>query len=127
MAKEKDKLKKLRDKIDLIDDKLLILIQSRAKIASKIGELKTTLDKKTSFYKPDRESKILKNRDELKKRVNFFEKKFLNKKISKPLNWSGYRISPNLYEFWQEMPFRLHDRIEFKKNGKKWNGKRLYP
>jgi len=74
-----------------------------------------------------KQSKILKNRDELKKRVNFFEKKFLNKKISKPLNWSGYRISPNLYEFWQEMPFRLHDRIEFKKNGKKWKGKRLYP
>ena len=61
MAKEIDKLKKLRDKIDLIDDKLLNLIQSRADIASKIGELKATLDKKTSFYKPDRESKILKN------------------------------------------------------------------
>ena len=59
MAKEIDKLKKLRDKIDLIDDKLLDLIQSRADIASKIGELKATLNK-NKFYKPDRESKILK-------------------------------------------------------------------
>ena len=74
-----------------------------------------------------KQSKILKNRDQLKKRVNFFEKKFSNKKISKPLNWSGYKILPNLYEFWQEMPFRLHDRIEFRRNGKKWKGKRLYP
>ena len=49
MAKEIDKLKKLRDKIDLIDDKLLNLIQSRADIASKIGELKATLDKKQVF------------------------------------------------------------------------------
>ena len=40
MAKEIDKLKKLRDKIDVIDDKLLNLIQSRADIASKIGKLK---------------------------------------------------------------------------------------
>ena len=38
MAKDIDKLKKLRDKIDLIDDKLLNLIQSRADIASKIGD-----------------------------------------------------------------------------------------
>ena len=74
-----------------------------------------------------KQSKILKNRDELKKRVNFFEKKFLNKKISKRLNWSGYRISPNLYEFWQEMPFRLHDRVQYTKIDNTWKETRLYP
>jgi pyridoxamine 5'-phosphate oxidase len=41
----------------------------------------------------------------------------------------GYRIIPLSLEFWQERPFRLPDRIEFKRDrpGAPWNKTRLYP
>ena len=57
----KDNIKKYRDKIDLIDKKILRLIQERASHAVSIGKLKSKISPKSSFYKPDRETKILRN------------------------------------------------------------------
>ena len=53
--------------------------------------------------------------------------KFKGKKIPRPPHWSGYKVKPSLIEFWQEMPFRLHDRVEFIISKKEWTGRRLYP
>ena len=69
----------------------------------------------------------LKSREELEKRVTIFKKKFEGSKIMRPKNWSGYKVIPKLIEFWQEMPFRLHDRVEFIRYKNKWNAKKLYP
>jgi len=51
----------LRSKIDKIDKSLYDLIQKRAKIAVEIGNVKSKIAPNSSFYKPDRESKILRN------------------------------------------------------------------
>ena len=69
----------------------------------------------------------LKSREELEKRVVTFKKKFEGSKIMRPKNWSGYKVIPKLIEFWQEMPFRLHDRAEFIRYENKWNARKLYP
>ena len=74
-----------------------------------------------------KQSSELKKREELLEKVNDYKKKFEGKKILRPPNWSGYRVVPNLIEFWQEMPFRLHDRVEFNISEKGWRGRRLYP
>ena len=55
------KIKILRSKIDKIDKSLYDLIQKRAKIAVEIGNVKSKIAPNSSFYKPDRESKILRN------------------------------------------------------------------
>ena len=54
-------LKGLRNKIDKIDQELYALIQKRASHAVAIGKIKSKVSPKSSFYKPDREAKILRN------------------------------------------------------------------
>ena len=57
----KENLKSLRSKIDKIDKDLLKLIQKRAALAVSIGQIKSKTSPNSSFYKPDRETKILRN------------------------------------------------------------------
>ena len=73
------------------------------------------------------QSGYLKDREKLIIKVKSYEKKFKGKKVPRPTYWSGYRVMPNLFEFWQDMPFRLHDRLEFIKVGKLWKTRKLYP
>tara|TARA_B100001057_G_C22394296_1_gene773437 strand:- start:79 stop:684 length:606 start_codon:yes stop_codon:yes gene_type:complete len=73
------------------------------------------------------QSEGLNNRSLLLDRVKKYEKKFENMNISRPPHWNGYIVNPNLIEFWQDMPFRLHDRVEFRKQEGEWVSRKLYP
>jgi pyridoxamine 5'-phosphate oxidase len=63
------------------------------------------------------------------KAIAFYAAKFAIGAIPRPPNWTGYRLRPILIEFWQERPFRLHDRLEFRREtlGAPWCKTRLYP
>ncbi len=73
------------------------------------------------------QSEELDDRSSLLNRVEEYEKKFKKKNISRPPHWNGYIVNPNLIEFWQDMPFRLHDRVEFRKQKDSWISRKLYP
>ncbi len=73
------------------------------------------------------QSEELDDRSTLIKRVEEFKKKFSNNDVPRPSYWNGYLVKPNLIEFWQEMSFRLHDRVEFKKEKENWVSRKLYP
>ena len=73
------------------------------------------------------QSEELDSRSSLLNRVDEYEKKFENNNITSPPHWNGYLVNPNLIEFWQDMPFRLHDRVEFKKHEDSWISRKLYP
>ena len=49
--------------------------------------------------------------------------------VPRPQGWSGWRIQPQRFEFWHDRPFRLHDRIEFRRDApsQTWSKVRLYP
>ncbi|MCB9220876.1 MAG: pyridoxamine 5'-phosphate oxidase [Ignavibacteria bacterium] len=45
----------------------------------------------------------------------------------RPINWGGYNLVPNSFEFWQGRESRLHDRIIYTLNEGNWIINRLYP
>ncbi|UFS76521.1 pyridoxamine 5'-phosphate oxidase [Tardiphaga sp. 37S4] len=51
--------------------------------------------------------------------------------VPRPPGWSGWRITPQRFEFWHDRPYRLHDRIEFRRDtaapDTSWTKVRLYP
>jgi len=47
--------------------------------------------------------------------------------IPRPPNWGGYRLVPDIFEFWQGRRDRLHDRIRFRLLGEQWIPERLAP
>jgi pyridoxamine 5'-phosphate oxidase len=63
------------------------------------------------------------------KAVAFYAAKHVVGTVPRPPFWSGYRIAPLEIEFWQERPFRLHDRIAFTRPepAAPWRKTRLYP
>ena len=73
------------------------------------------------------QSQIIPNRNFLDTLKVNSEKQFLGKPISRPANWGGYRLTPNLIEFWQGRPNRLHDRIQYTLNGNEWIIERIAP
>jgi pyridoxamine 5'-phosphate oxidase len=52
---------------------------------------------------------------------------FGNGDIPRPENWGGFRLIPEVFEFWQGRASRLHDRIRFTQTGSGWQIDRLAP
>ena len=69
----------------------------------------------------------LTSRSELIESIKKFEEKFKDNEIPRPKHWNGYIVKPHLIEFWQEMSFRLHDRVEYNLLKDTWHIKKLYP
>ena len=76
-----------------------------------------------------KQSEALESRLAFEKAVARYTAKFNIGAVPRPPYWSGYRVRPQEIEFWQERPFRLHDRIAFRRFDPTapWSKARLYP
>jgi pyridoxamine 5'-phosphate oxidase len=76
-----------------------------------------------------KQSSALESRLAFEKAIARFTAKFAIDAVPRPPNWSGYRVAPQEIEFWQERPFRLHDRVAFTRESPTapWSKTRLYP
>lgn len=76
----------------------------------------------------ERQSIIIPNRVHLTTNFEKAKQKYTDKEIPRPVHWGGYRLVPNMFEYWQGCPSRLHDRIRytFNENGN-WDIDRLSP
>ncbi|WP_037084279.1 pyridoxamine 5'-phosphate oxidase [Neorhizobium vignae] len=76
-----------------------------------------------------KQSRPLETRFALEKSVAEYTARYAIGDIPRPPNWSGFRIKPVSIEFWHDRPFRLHDRIEFRRTlaDGPWEKVRMYP
>lgn len=73
------------------------------------------------------QSRPLDSRVTLDARVADAGARFPDEAIPRPPHWAGYRVTPARFEFWQDMPFRLHEREVFVRAGGDWATSLLYP
>jgi pyridoxamine 5'-phosphate oxidase len=74
-----------------------------------------------------RQSEVLPSREVLEARVEKYSALYAVGKVPRPPFWSGYRVVPDLIELWEERPFRLHDRHEWRREGENWTETLRYP
>jgi pyridoxamine-phosphate oxidase len=76
-----------------------------------------------------KQSRPLESRFALEKAVAEYTARYAIGDIPRPPYWSGFRIKPLSIEFWHDRKFRLHDRIEFRRDTPDgdWHKVRMYP
>lgn len=73
------------------------------------------------------QSEVIPDRTYLENRLQEYMERYPDEKVPRPEHWGGYRLYPELIEFWQGRPNRLHDRLCFTKKEDSWSMSRLAP
>ena len=73
------------------------------------------------------QSEVLSSKMALAAKAAKLAVKYATGNVPRPPHWGGYRVGPDLIEFWQGRPSRLHDRIVYKLIEDEWKISRLSP
>jgi pyridoxamine 5'-phosphate oxidase len=73
-----------------------------------------------------RQSEVVESRDELERAVEKLRAR-VGEDVPRPPSWGGYRVRPELWEFWQHREDRLHDRFRYLRDADGWRIERLAP
>ena len=73
------------------------------------------------------QSEEMPDKDTLHRNFAQFEKKFEGRDVPRPSHWSGFRLVPNLLEFWSSKEGRLHERERYLLGDTGWHHTWMYP
>lgn len=74
------------------------------------------------------QSSVIESRRSLEDSVRALEERYTeDDEIPRPEGWGGFRLRPEVVEFWQGRASRLHDRLRYRKEGEEWIIERLAP
>jgi pyridoxamine 5'-phosphate oxidase len=73
------------------------------------------------------QSRPMEGRFAFEKRIAEFTAKFGLGAVPRPPHWTGFRVVPDVIEFWEDRAYRLHDRRVFRRDGDGWIEEHLYP
>jgi pyridoxamine 5'-phosphate oxidase len=74
------------------------------------------------------QSRVIQDRLSLEEQVERVTHQFTKQTVPRPEYWGGYRVVPEVLEFWQEGEHRIHDRLRYRRDDRgKWGLERLAP
>ncbi len=73
------------------------------------------------------QSQTLPDRETFEARISEYESRFDGIDVPRPLHWSGFRVVPQLIEFWYGAKFRLHERHRYEIAEGRWQQRMIYP
>ena len=73
------------------------------------------------------QSSVITDQAVLRQRIQDLQLRHPDGDLPRPDRWGGFRVLPDLVEFWQESPDGLHDRIRYRRAGDSWTTERLSP
>jgi len=74
-----------------------------------------------------KQSQTLSDRAELDARIAEVEVRYAGTDVPRPPFWGGYRLVPDMIEFWFGQRARLHDRVRYERGDACWTKRLLYP
>lgn len=112
------------------------LVERQVRIEGRIRKL-TRAESDRYFRSRPRESRLsawispqseeIPDRAFLERAFAQVQRKYAGMPIPRPPFWGGFRLVPDQIEFWQEQPYRLHDRVCYRRKGRSWRVARLAP
>ncbi|UAW97641.1 pyridoxamine 5'-phosphate oxidase [Halopseudomonas nanhaiensis] len=73
------------------------------------------------------QSQVIAGREVLEDDLRALQQRYADNPPPRPEHWGGYRLVPELIEFWQGRSSRLHDRLCYRLENGLWSRKRLAP
>jgi len=111
-------------------------LERQVRIEGKVGRLSAKESDAYFYSRPpgsrlgawaSPQSEVIPDRRFLQHRMADSERRFAEKDPPRPPHWGGWRLLPDVMEFWQGRTSRLHDRLRYRLSGTHWQRERLAP